>query len=117
MLFFILLKILILREPINFVSNAISYYLQVIYILLRIHICLHVFASFLSYIQISYFDLNITAQSDLSQIIWHTCIFLAASGFLYFLPQFFSLCSLCLSFLLSCIYCLLISINLLLNKI
>ena len=30
MLFFILLKILILKEPINFVSNAILYYLLVI---------------------------------------------------------------------------------------
>ena len=57
---FILLKILILREPINFVSNAILYYLLVIYILLRIHMCLYVFASFLSYIQISDFDLNIS---------------------------------------------------------
>ena len=41
-------------------SNAILYYLLDIYILLRIHICLHVFASFLSYIQISDFDLNIS---------------------------------------------------------
>ena len=31
-----------------------------IYILLRMHICLHVFASFLYYIQISDFDLNIS---------------------------------------------------------
>ena len=38
------------------------------------------------------------------------------SIFIYFSPLFFSLCSLCLSFLLSCIYCLLISINLLLQK-
>ena len=41
-------------------SNAILYYLLDIYILLIIHICLHVFASFLSYIQISDFDLNIS---------------------------------------------------------
>ena len=33
-------------QPINFISNAILYYLLVIYILLRIHNCLHVFASF-----------------------------------------------------------------------
>ena len=42
---------------------------------------------------------------------------MAASGLSLFLSSLlFSLCSLCLSFLLSCIYCLLISINLLLKK-
>ena len=57
--FYFMLFFYIIKNP--HPSNAILYYLLDIYILLRIHICLHDFASFLSYIQISDFDLNISS--------------------------------------------------------